>query len=303
MDNTYNKMNCMKNCKLITFLLCLSALLSCSAKSVDSTKTALTDSIPEGAVPFEYDFKREKAILISGILNDSIPLRFLLETGMSMGFSDSLASDFEKKNSNYYSVRKPMTVQIGKWKQVYGDSIDAFYIDKNFFIFNWLGVNATLPWKFFDKKIIEISFSRQYLRELSNIKDSSDYDSVKIEIKDDFLVIPVVVTLQGKEIKEFLVFDTGCSTDVVFGSNIASKYNIKSDSAHFGKANFGNKNFFSLPLDTIKIGKTFLTQEHSYAAFKLEEEVNLIGTRVWENFDLILDLKNYYLYLKPAEKH
>lgn len=298
----------MKNIKLIIFLFIISTLLSCNAKSINSTTVAMTDTIPEGAIPFEYDFKLKKAILIPGTLNDSIPLRYWLETGAEMIFSDSLDSNFEKKEVSriYYNVRKPMTVQIGQWKQVYGDSIDAYHLDKESFIFKWIGYDmALLPWMFFDKKIIEISFSKQYIRELSDTKNLLGYDSVKIEIQGRSLIMPVIVILQGKEIKEFVVMDTGSNGDVNFGSNIVSKYNIKSDSAYFGKRRTidGFKAGFSLLVDTIKIGNNFVTEGH-YAAFSLDENYSsgLIGNKFFENFDIVLDLKNYYLYLKPIEK-
>lgn len=64
---------------------------------------------------------------------------------------------------------------------------------------------------------------------------------------------------------------------------------------------------FSLPTDTIKVGENFVTSGH-YISFAAEKAQlmpfgGLIGTRFFENFDVILDLKNYYLYLKPVKRN
>jgi predicted aspartyl protease len=294
----------MKNIQLFFLLFAF------SFSSLSSANSNTLDSIPKGAVPFEYDSKLKKSILISGTLNDSIPLKYWLETGAKMGFSDSLSSVLEKKQKTHrpMKVQKPMKVQIGNWKQIYGDSIDAFYIDNNSFIFEWFCSDlALLPWTFFDKKNIEISFSKQYIRELTNTPYLSGYDSVKIFVENGLIKVPVAVTIQGKEIKEFVLMDTGSNGDVVFNNHIVSKYNIKSDSAYFGKSRGANGSNagFSFPADTIKIGKNFVTEGH-YVAFSLGSGnypfSGLIGNKFFENFDIVLDLKNYYLYLKPIEK-
>lgn len=296
----------MKNIKITIFVFLFSVLLSCNAKSSEEANGTLNGSIPEEAIPFEYDFKLKKAILIPGTLNDSIPLRYWLETGSEMGFSDSLDSWKKETSKIYYNVERPMLVQIGQWKHIYGDSIIAYFFDKNNFIFKWLGYDiALLPWKFFDKKIVEISFSRQYIRELSDTKNLSGYDSVKMKIQGRFLTIPIVVKTQGKRIVEFVSIDTGYNGDVSFGNNIVSKYNIKSDSAYFGKSQNIDRLTagFSFPIDTIQVGKNFVTDGH-HVSFSLNKSSSfaLIGNKFFENFDIVLDLKDYCLYLKPIEK-
>ena len=116
--------------KTLIPILVFPLLLSCNGKT---NKTS--DSIPEGAVPFEYDFKREQFILMPGTLNDSISVKYLLETGgWAFGFSNNL--DFETENDTVdgvYKIQKPMTVQIGQWKQISGNGIDAYYIDNTVF--------------------------------------------------------------------------------------------------------------------------------------------------------------------------
>lgn len=305
-----SKLKYMKYIILTHFILFLFALLACSSNSSKQDVSEENDSIPEGAIPFEYDFKLKKAILIPGTLDDTIPLRFWLETGSgAVVFSDSLTGESEEeiKAGKYNTkVNKPMTIKIGEWVQTYGDGIDAYYLDKNHYAFDWLGSDiAFIPWDFFDKKIMEISFTKQYIRELSNTKDLTGYDSVKILVENNLLGIPSTVMLQDKTIKENLTLDTGFNGTVSFDNSIVSKYNMVPDSAYFGKSHgtSGLNKAFSYSADTIIVGSNIVTKDYSIG-FSLEKQrkypfSGLIGNKFLDNFDIVLDLKNYCLYLKP----
>lgn len=301
------------------YLLILSLLFLplCNNQSAATTRTELTDSIPEGAVQFEYDFKMKKAIFIPGTLNDSIPLKYWFETGsLRMTFSDTLASDFERKEvkNEFSKVQKTMKVRIGAWERTYGDSVEAKYFDKNNHIFGFAGANVgIIPWQFFDKKIIEISFSKQYIRELYGIWDLHDYDSVKMKVVNGFLGIPVVVYVQGKKIRAFVAIDTGCNAGISFRNNIVSKFGIKSDGAFFEKAliSDGIQKSFAIKSDSIQVGKFILTERNqkgkhfvSFAMAKQREYpfAGLLGTGILEHFDIVMDLKKYCLYLKPFNR-
>jgi len=291
---------------LFSGLLFSGVLYSCNKKTTETIKT--TDSIPENAVPFEYDYSIKKVILIPGTLNDSIHLRYFLETGTrSVNFSDSLCNDSNKikVGQNSYFVQQPMKVKIGQWEKIFGDSIkDAYYLDKNNSVLKLLGSDiAYLPWSFFDKKIIEISFSNKYIRELPNTDNLQNYDSVKIFIENGFLGIPVVVSVQGKKIRELLMFDTGFNRYIIFNNRIRAKYGIKPNNANGAIVDTLG---FSVVADSIKIGKYTLIKEHRAGFASKTNRIfpfsGLIGTGIIQNFDIVLDLKNYYLYLKPIEK-
>ena len=302
----------MNSIKLFILIPILLILPSSNIQSAKPTRTELTDSIPEGAVPFEYENKLKKLILIPGTLNDSVLLRYVFDTGFStMAFSDSLATDIERKRDKkrVNKLQKAMKIRIGGWERTSGNAIDAYYLDKKNPIFGFLGADVgIIPWQFFDKKIIEISFSKQYIRELSSTKDLFDYDSVKIVVKNGNLGIPVFVSVQGKKITEYLIIDTGCNNTIKFSNSILSKYGIKSEGAFFGEAHRVNriqKEFYFMS-DTIQVGKYFITQKNNVAFFPdkgpFPFSAGLLGTGILEKYDIVLDLKNYYLYLKPINK-
>jgi len=301
--------------KLYLSILILLFLSSCNSQLIGTTRTELTDSIPKGAVPFEYDFNMKKAIFIPGTLNDSTRLKYWFETGsLKMRFSDILASDFERKEvkSGLSKVQKTMKVRIGGWEHAYGDSVGAEYLDKNNHLFGFTGANVgIIPWQFFDKKIIEISFSKQYIRELSGTRDLQDYDSVKMKVVNGFLGIPVVVSVQGKKIRAFVTIDTGSNAGISFSNSIVSKFGIKSDGAFFEKAlrPDGIQKSFAIKSDSIQVGKFFLTgMKMNYVSFAMAKQQEypfsgLLGTSILEHFDIVLDLRNYCLYLKLINKY
>ncbi|MDR1744111.1 MAG: hypothetical protein LBR48_09920 [Dysgonamonadaceae bacterium] len=300
--------------KSTILILFFAILVSCHTKSTETTHIASRNSTDEGCIPFEYDFVLKKAILIPGTLNDSIDIKYWLETGIGeIMFSDSLASDYErdKINNRQQKTLKPMTVKIGPWKRDYGEDAEASYLDKNHFAFEWLGSDvAMLPWDFFDGKIIKISFIEQCIKELQDTKSLSGYDSVKITKLDDFysfLGIPITVFIQENKIQELVTIDTGFNGSVRFNNGIVSKYNIKIDQQRSGKGR-GFAGFIphnSLRADTIMIGQYIVPQKHfvNFAQSKKDKSPfsGLLGNKVLDNFDIVLDLKNYYLYLKPID--
>jgi hypothetical protein len=134
-----------------------------------------------------------------------------------------------------------------------------------------------------------------------------NYDSVKIKVVNGMLGIPAVVSVQGKKIKEFVVIDTGHNGYINFSNSIISKYGIKSDNAYFGKDHTvgGFNKGFSFRSDTIQVGE-FLLTDKSYISFSQDKQnlyplPGLIGNRILDKFDMVLDLINYNLYLKRID--
>lgn len=308
------QMNLLRRNVLIAFL---SVLSSVCIQSAETTRAERTDSIPEGAVPFEYEYNLKKAILIPGTLNDSTRLKYWFDTGaLNMMFSDTLSSDFERKEvkNRFSKVQKTLNVHVGRWERAYGGAFDAYYLDKKHPIFGFLGANVgIIPWQFFDKKIIEISFSKQYIRELSGTKDLQDYDSIKMKVVNGFLGIPVVVSVQRKKVRAFVTIDTGSNAGISFSNNIVSKYRINSVGAFFEKAHRldGIQKSFAIKSDTIQVGKFSLTEKilrgKNYVSFAMAKQreypfAGLLGTALLEHFDIVLDLRNYRLFLRPVSR-
>ena len=136
-----------------------------------------------------------------------------------------------------------------------------------------------------------------------------NYHCVKMKIENGFLGIPVVVSVQGKKIKAFITIDTGSNAGISFSNSIVSKYGIKSSDAFFETAlrSDGFQKSFAIKSDTIQVGDFFLTEKtlkgKNFVSFAMNKQreypfSGLLGTALLEHFDIVLDLRNYCIYLK-----
>jgi len=281
--------------KIFTVLFLVVVLFTACAKKTNA-KVA-NEAIPDDAIPFEYNEKMQKVIVLNGLLNDSIPMRIIFDTGCPGGIlvSDSLKG----------KLAENVDVKIGKFKT----NMPVFYKDKNWPEFtHYLGSNgAVISWKFFEDKILKISFEHKYIQVLENLNDEVGYDSLQLKKHPtmNFMMAPINVYLQGKIIPLDLMFDTGANN---YASHIepglASPYSLNLDSAKYDKGSDPYKKGFIIKADSIGFGKYNVPTRRVGVTFYPSFENNpyisgLLGTQYMENFELILDFKKFVLYIKP----
>lgn len=280
------------------FILFLFTLMACGSKPIPNVSNSLDDQIPDGAIPFDYN--RSKKILLKGQLNDSIPLNIFFDTGGGSGINitDSLKWKF---GNGYGSTGK---VQIGKYTKSLPIYFNSGVVSKV------LGSNgAIVNWRFFEGKIIKICFQHKYLQVLENNANTTGYDSIKMKInRGRFLTIPAYVHLQGKVISEDFWFDTGLNCPVYMESRIVDKYALNMDSVQHatGITHTGKFTNYWISADSAGVGKYFVPiYTLSFGdGFKDDKNITaIIGNGFFENFDLILDFKNFNLYIKPIVKN
>lgn len=270
--------------------------LSCKEQNSKATVSNQTDTIPIGAIPFEYDKENKRAILLEGFLNDSISVRVLFDTGLlttnQLIVSDSLKDQFISNDS--------IPLKIGEFNK-----LQSLYFEKkdNYF-FNYFSSNTVcLGWNYFNGKIIEISYKQKYIRELYDEAEFKEFKRLKVNLYRRSLGVLIEVYLQGKKIQEEVLLDTGFNGAVDFNANILSRYNINTDRAQSMRSQnaFSEVNKYFLQSDSVKLGKMvknnypigFLTNDKGAGFFS-----GICGNLLLDDYTLILDLKNYYLYLK-----
>lgn len=296
------KLNRMKIFYRAKFILVISILLStsCSNKNNKTENNIIPtekniNKLPEGAVLFEYDEKMLKLIFLEGRMNDSVNLKIFFDTGV-------WGLILPNKYKTIADGDEPITIQIDKWKYCYNTLRERDAFSEGHHMEQILGSNtAIIGWDFFRGKIIEISFRNKYIRELTKIKDlPSGYDSLSIKPQ---LGIPVKVVIQGKKINEYLLLDTGANGSITFNEDILQKYDLDLDREN-KKATVrieGKAEMLTHIVDTIYLGKSFVTNHNvAFAAKGVNKRSfsGLLGTKVLEKFDIILDLKNYVFYFK-----
>ena len=168
-----------------------------------------------------------------------------------------------------------------------------------------LGNNTVMVgWEFFVSKIIEFDFQNQRILVYDELPKITEYSKIKISRSYDKLLIPAQVVIQGKTIKSNVLIDTGVNGYIEVNSKHIEEQGIDTTKAYHNikTVSGGLRHFFSIPVDTIKIGDLFTADRNMRISFHdYTSDVGLLGTKTLENFSVILDLINFDLYLKKIE--
>jgi len=267
----------------IFFLLCITCFtISCKRQQPTDTRTVL----------FDYDDKMLKLMIFNGTLNDSISLNVMFDTGSNerlIVLSDSLTE----------LIDTTANLQIG----IYKFSAPVYAVDRNNYMFKYF--DAIFGWQFFEDKIIEISYQHKYIRELDTMPVPNEFFPIKMKVNNNISIrIPVKIYAQGKCIEEDFSIDTGFNGDIMLGKYFLDKNKIDLTSAYLGAAQTVAGSFpgGSILGDSIILGKFTLPDTRiSFSTTSIGTQNRLVGNKVLEHFTVILDLKNFYLYLKPNE--
>jgi len=276
-----------KKCLILALLLLY--LISCNSHKSENFLT----QVQCGKTVFDYGTETQRAILLNGTINDSIKMRFFFDTGYlrdSIMVSDSL-KDIIKEN--YASV------SIGQFKSVQ----NIKYADNGDFFFKYFDSNtAFVGWHYFKNKIIKISYKEKFIEELHDISDLDNYYSIRIDTAYKSLTIPIEIHIQGKMIQENIIIDTGSNGFVNLSLNDAKKYSINLYNAKRMTGFSLNKKIETsfMAMDSLNAAGYSIT-DGKEIGFTKSQNKRLLGNQFFENFTIILDLKNFYLYLKPVE--
>ena len=293
----------MKRKILFTVLLYILCFISCnSGTGKVSVKDVQKDSISlQGTVPFEYDnFK--KGIILDAIMNDTIHLKAFFDTG---SYWPVLSPNFSGHKTDK-KTDTPFKLQVGDW---FYEQPSIGYMD-NQFLFDFHGCDLILGYAFFNDKIIEISFEHQYIRELENTEDLGGYDKIPFKLLNERLpFIKGKACIKGKTVEGEFIIDTGYNGTIKISSSLIKKYNILTkDDFEFESVGItkNNKNVRS-NADTIQIGCNYITNTIAFLETEKQSHFpvgidGLIGNKFFDNFSVVLDFKNNYLYLRPIEK-
>lgn len=288
----------MKRKILSALFLFILVSTSCSNKPDNKVSAIVNDSIPEGAIPFEYDSKMLKLIILKGTINDSIAINLMFDTGGASGLF--ISNELKKL------VGDSCKLQIGNYSNQ-----ESINVIRNKDILRNLGSNGgIINWRFFEGKTLRISFHNKFIKVYDNPTNTKDYNRIKIKKYQgfNFLILPVTICLQGKTISEDLLFDTGSNSGVFLDNRLINKYGLKIDSALNGNTSMekGTLNVFSLNIDSVGLDKYYVNEKNAIFSSYFKNHslfFGFLGTRILENFDIILDLKNFVLYLKPNDSN
>lgn len=268
----------------------------------NSNKKAETIQVfPSDTIPMQYSrqFPVYCLPVLDGIVNDSLHLKVFFDTGSAGNYFRIPESFKNLLNSD------SAFVQIGKLKKQMGIH---FYRSNQRSIIDIVGKNTIMiGWQFFENKIIELDFQNQHILVYDELPDITEYSKIKITLsskyRDTYLLIPAQVVLQGKTIQDTFNIDTGCNEYMVLSTKHIEKQGIDTTNTSYGQSTVsgGVRSAFTIPMDTFKIGDLYATNQNMSITFTNHNMRGLLGTKMLENFIVILDLINYDLYLKKID--
>lgn len=257
------------------------------------------DSIPKGAIPFT-DFKNN--VILDGVLNDSIPMKALLDIG-AWGIAVPSQANLDK--------REYVTFQINGLKK----RMHTTPMAENSQFLNWYGGHCVLlGWDFFDRRILEISYKDKYIRmlkqtELDEMK--SGYDSILFQNRGRRLIVSGAIDIGDKRIEGNFWIDTGLNGLLFMTNNIVSQYGLTFDKLRKGRAKNMDSSLTEINMlkaSSICIGNSCLTDKdiiftHSgWFVFKENDiYIGLLGNQFFKNFSVVFDFRKNVLYLKEEK--
>jgi predicted aspartyl protease len=282
----------MQNNYFIFILLFIS--FSCSPKDATKKDSAKgEDVLFQGIeIPICYDYDWQ-IISFDISINGRDTLFAIFDTG-----ADGVAIPKRLENK-YLQSKDSLSIATCGYSKIFTERVKFVFwnVGRRYPDDDLSAPRILIGWRFFEDKIIELSFNQQYIRILDNTDNLQGYESVPIikkenDIRDD-IYVPVIISIQGKNISSLSLIDTGFNSTFLSHSGIFSGH--KKFTGHF------------LLADTIMIGSNYICNKNIGITDNIEiisrgkTFDSLIGCTFFENFTLVFDFKNYVLYLKPID--
>ena len=158
----------------------------------------------------------------------------------------------------------------------------------------------------------EINFEHHYLkRHKEGLPNIDGYIKLPILYKDNRIMLQAETIIQSDSIKGWYLMDTGGGGTIDFTAQAVKQFQLDSipgkryisDMTQFGIGEKEQESFVDMLSDQIIIGSDTINKEYiSYipegaGAFSSRPYIGVIGNGIWENYNIIIDIKNRSLYL------
>ena len=179
--------------------------------------------------------------------------------------------------------------------------------------------DGMLGWQPFSDKILEINYFHEYIRLHNdiNVIDTSDYVKISMKKERNRFYVPATIQInEAVSIQDYVTLDIGANASILITSVTANKYNFSDiivDKVYrynkYGGIS-GQTSLYSFRVPSIKIGDFKLdsitvaySEDSSGAASSQNYYTGLLGNKILERFDVIIDFMNNDLYLKPNSNY
>ena len=262
------------------------------------------------SIPITYDGH----IYVKTTINDSITGNFIYDTGALDFYLDTT---FVRKNK--FQFDKKQIFELGgvgsgtKTTQLVNDKI-YYKVDKKYIhsrttylvgLKDFMGENidGILGVKTFQNRPHKIDFIN---KKLTFTDKHENYDSIKFIYEGDKIYVPLHYTIGSQQYSGKFILDLGSSITVL---NSTSGINTADGVSSLGAGGIGGETKGkTLIFDAIQLGNQVITDyvldisEDKAGALADANYDGILGNDILDNFDIILDLEQKVLYVKPNKK-
>lgn len=296
-------------------------LISCHSQEFHENANAENGfQMPSDAIPIIY----RKHIYIEGVA-DKTKSVFVFDTGADNLYFDSLF--FSNNKFAYDKIATALLPGVGSKPQKIKLILDTVnfqfanheYKTNNVPVLglkNILGdiADGILGLNYFAKKVLEINYNHQFMiiHDSINPMAINGYTKIKCENVNNRLYVPIKLKIHDSlEITGKCTLDLGSGGSISLTSPTANKYDlnneIKIKRSYYSKYGGvgGETSRHDFIAKSVYIGDYELSDfvmdysEDKSGALSSSKNLGLLGNRILENFDLIIDFKYSMLYLKP----
>lgn len=267
---------------------------------------AINDTIPFALTSFN-------AIKVQAVINDTDTLNMYFDTG---------SWDFRLKKDVILKKTKLLSNQpdalAGKAKPDYNNLNKVFKIQMGNLTWNnpETGLTALTAhdmdgrfgWNLFEGKMVEVNYDKNLLIIHSHLpKVLKGYVKSKLEFIHSFVCAQGAIEIENKQYAGNFLFDTGSDQAIILDSTWISRQhfpkNLKliTSSVLYDPrgAKYETKVVLSPLLKINSFGLTNIPSLILGSKNPVGFEINFLGNDLLKRFNMILDFKNDYLYLKP----
>lgn len=311
---------------LLTLIFIVMFIFSCKGaeESTSPTPTPQAITIPEDAIPFDFD----SHIYFDVLIDDTTHATLAFDTGNTGLLLDK--KFYNDVFGSYRTLRNAMvrgagnqikraTLDMNPWKYRIGEYSRnedmALILD----ICSILGDKADglLGMNLVKDSIVEISYDDSYMRFLpSDYAIDDTYTHIPCSFLDDEhnrLIMPVRITIDDNTVIDgrFLL-DTGAGAGIIIGYETSSKYQLSekltnAKSTHLVNGGVGGERIDNVSrIKEIEIGGHKTNDEIIYfstddrGAISDTRYDGIIGNAILKRYDIIINLSSGDMYIRPS---
>jgi len=313
----------------VVILLLILSICSLSAQPEKAVRLGfqLKDGQTKAVIPFEI---HNNLIVIPVILNDALPLKFILDTGVRTAIlTDRTISDLinlaYSRTLSIYGIggEKIVDAQIAnnvtlELPGIRGKGHALFILEEDLLqLRNFLGteIHGILGYELLSRFIVKINFSRQRITvyDPEVFKAPKRYRQLKMDIQDTKPYISVPLTIDGKDsINARLMIDTGASHTLMLLNNEYLSFKIPENNveSNLGRGLGGPilgrvARIKGMSIDGYELKDpivTFPYKENYPDSMTFKYRNGSIGGALLSRFNVIFDYHSGILYLKKNSR-